>query len=151
MAHAHRIHNNHGAIRVNGPIANNSAQHKRPSSKSIERLAQSITRSMYETVHKNRTIKYEAHDILQLLNAIPFKHDSIPNDMRFKWGEGIEAMQSVKTAVSDIGVRGSKVVMQNKQAIFASSMVLDDENNIMNRKQLNHEPAIKLVAQLNHI
>eukprot|EP01083_Nonionella_stella_P015167 42451_1 len=52
MAHAHRIHNNHGAIRVNGPIANNSAQHKRPSSKSIERLAQSITRSMYETVHK---------------------------------------------------------------------------------------------------
>eukprot|EP01083_Nonionella_stella_P170656 581275_1 len=46
-------------------------------------------------------------------------------------------MGANRDAVKQIGVRGEKVVMQNKEAIFASAMVLDENNTILNKDLLS--------------
>ena len=68
-----------------------------------------------------------------MLNEIG-NNNNAPGSIRFPWGAVLVSSASAKQAVHDIGTRGNKLKQQNKQVVANSTVVLDNDDNIVNKK-----------------
>ena len=102
-----------------------------------DRIIQSLFNKHITIEGTRYDIKYNAADIIDLLNLLG-QHRDIPEDIRFAWGDSILSLAAAKDGVHKIGVRGNQIQRQNKEAIVSSMVVLDIDNNIMNKQWLKN-------------
>ena len=107
----------------------------RPHVSTIRNLADTVIDRMFNQMRGGRVIKYNGEDILKLLNYISRRGAAdIPNHLKGPWGQMIASQISQKECMHTMGVRGHKLIRQNKEAIIGSALVLDQNHNIMNKK-----------------
>ena len=58
--------------------------------------------------------------------------------MKVQWDDAVLAAKSQQRAVHKLGTRGDRLQMQNKEAIVSSCVVLDTNNNILNKSMARH-------------
>ena len=109
---------------------------KRPTTSSIYNLGRMIIKRMFSMQWNGYTIKYNEEDIYRLLNFVS-RQQQIPSSMKHPWGDAILSVDSAEKRMKQIGTRGTKLQQQNKQSLVSGLMVLDTNNNIMNKKLLD--------------
>lgn len=111
---------------------------KRPEYHTINALGRSVLKSLFDSKHTSNNIqyriKYNKQDIVQLLNYIGSRLSNDVSELKFNWGDSIISQASAKQAVHNIGVRGGAIKHHNKQAIISSQVVLDENNNCLNKR-----------------
>ena len=112
---------------------------KRPHRNNITRLKDTVINRLFNKIDNNdgRIVKYDIDDIVNVLNKIGV-HSNIPEELRMPWGDAIRSIQSTQNGLQQIGIRGHKLQMQNKQAMVSGMIVFDDNGNICNRKLLQN-------------
>ncbi len=110
-------------------------QTKRPTDRSIRNLADQVYDRMFHQKYDNKIIKYTQQDIIQFLNLMSQKPD-VTDPIKCYWGDAIISMPSMKSCFNQMGIRGNKLQQQGKQTMCSSVMVLDGNNNIVNKKMI---------------
>ena len=105
-----------------------------PSNTTIRNLADTIIHRMFNQIRNGRVTKYDESYILKLLDAVARRGDAdIPDNLKGPWGQMIASQISQRHCMHTIGVRGHKLIRQNKEAIIGSALVLDQNRNVVNK------------------
>ena len=107
-----------------------------PCNRTITNLSNRTLNDIFNSQYGGHQHQWEIEHIVKLLNRIG-SDPRIPNDIRGAWSDSVKAIASAKQAVHNIGVRGDATKHQNKQAIMSSMMVLDDNEELVNKQLLD--------------
>ncbi len=110
-------------------------QTKRPSDRAIRNLAETINNRLFKLKYDNQAIKYNSQDIIKLLNLVSCIEE-IPAELKCNWGYAIISMTTMKEAFNTFGTRGNKLQQQNKQTMTSSVIVVDNNDNVVNKQMI---------------
>ena len=111
----------------------------RPTEKTIYNLGNTIIKRLFHQKYRGNIIRYNQDDITRLLNFVSMNSTFIPQNIQTPWGDAIKTISlGSKTALHQIGTRGTTTQQHNKEAIVSSFIVLDENKNIVNKKLLRN-------------
>ena len=103
-----------------------------PSPATISRKAERLKKELF----MNGGYYYHMKDIIKLFNQLG-SYDQSPNtNKNLLWGSCIEAVVAIKDFYDRVGTRGSFQLHTVKQCMIAAMAIIDDNQNVRNRKLL---------------
>ena len=95
-----------------------------------------MSRKIKEILFGDPRWKLSHKTMVELFDIIS-RHPDAPNPHKIPYGQAIDAAYNARNLIHDVGVMGSYLQLQSKQAITCSLMKLDEHYNLRNKKFIN--------------
>ena len=90
----------------------------RPSTQTIYNLGDTIIQRLFNKRYDGHIIRYNADDIIQLLNYVSTHTTHIPEEIDTGWGDAILTITAPKATLHKFAIQDVADQQHNKQAIF---------------------------------